>query len=1067
MKHFKSLKAGEISLIASEKHSRLLVLVESAEEPEAYDTDPEDKGAANIYDNLHAKWNDTLEGGGINLAVFSYDNAFIREMTAEQVLERVQKNVAALAKEMDIAAEDVGIILCSTEIGNKCFKTGFDSLNVLIANKSDKRPTKAFPWRLPFDSGFAWTLSIPTWLWTRSGSIKDDGAGVNLIGYIVRAAAVVMYRETEGSIYKQMRAYHRGKYGELKIVQTLEDFDEMLADLVAKKFVSIDTEADNLNRVFGNTLLAIQFTTVNKKTDIPKMWVLPWRHSETPWNHSNLRYIIKKLRHWMETQAKKQVHVYHTFKYDYHQFLTALKLRFYAARVYDVTAGNFSLEENAKFLKPMRVSGHGLERMERSMEYERPPELVIKKADRGKMATFTMKQIAEYGVIDVLSPLYIMFEQLEIAKARGYPNFFTFITRQMGVMLIAMTDMEHNGIDVDMEYLKSIASPIGPLAERIRETAAKLAQSPNGMKANKMLLDRSSFQKNGLFGKAKEPQLWNIRDKKHLRLLFFDILGLQPLGFGKDEEGKLDKKFKKVYRHTTEVKIFSDYEKLVKLKSAFANAIYNYMISNPDMMQDKRLRPFFGFLGVLTGRSSTTSPSTQQIPQHGPDAKLIKKQFKVGKRRILLKSDYSAHEVRVSGNLSGDPAICDVVDIINKGLHAFRIAGASEEVLEAIKNLGDIHVLNYYTFYEVRIDKKDPRRQDAKTAIFAVTYGSLEKSIAESMLNTALYALEDKLVAVPDPAKGEKPLTEKEKDKLKKQIRYLKSEAGWEEYLAKSYDLLATLKTKWGVLTKFINKEQKKAQQYNVVFGPHGRPRHLWGYLHYDKFIGFAMNRRVFNSEGQGYASDYGFAGIYLAKKAKWELFDSKGKTVDSMQTNAVHDSSFNDLDFKFLPLMAYLQEHCMISETMAYYKKHFGIEPVTQYGFEFEIGISEDSLTTWNGRTSMPEGMEINPKDPQSMIDIIKKYGPLVGYSEDEIKHVIHDAKLLGKLRLEELHSKNPDKMTLREQHIYDRIVGRLRCFQSQYWEDPVNEDEDKENLDKLKANKKQRRAARKLVAA
>ncbi|QIG70349.1 DNA polymerase I protein [Rhizobium phage RHph_N28_1] len=1044
MDHFKSLKAGEISLIASENHSRLVVLVESAEEPQVYETDSDDKSAADIFDNLYHKWNDTLEGDGVNVAVFSYDNAFVREMSAEQVLERIQKNVAALAKEMEIAPDDVGVIICSTEIGNKCFKNGLDWLNVLIANQSDKRPTKAFPLRLPFDSGFAWTLSIPTWLWTRSGSIKDDGAGVNLIGYVVRAAAVVLYRQTEGSIYKQMRAYHRGKYGELKIVYTLDDFEEMFKDISRKKYVSIDTEATSLNRVNENKLLAIQFTTVDKRTDIPKMWVLPWRHREFTWQRQALKYITKKLRGWLE-KAEKQVHVYHTYKYDFHQFLRELKVRFYAARVYDVTAGNFSLEENAKFLKPMKVSGHGLERMERSMEYERPPELVIKKADRGNMEKFSIQEIADYGVIDVLTPLYIMFEQLEIAKTRGYPNFFTFITRQMGVMLKAMTEMEHNGIAVDMEYLKNIASPIGPLAERIRATAAKLAEMPNAVKANKTLLDRSSFQKNGLFGKAQEPQLWNIRDKKHLRLLFFDILGLQPLGFGKDEEGKLDKKFKKVYRHTPEVKIFSDYEKLVKLKSAFANAIYKYMTEHPDMRHDKRLRPFFAFLGVLTGRSSTTSPSTQQIPQHGPDAKLIKRQFKVGKRKIILKSDYSAHEVRVSGNLSGDPAICDVVDIINKGLHAFRIAGAPEEVLEAIKNLGDIHVLNYYTFYEVRIDKKDPRRQDAKTAIFAVTYGSLEKSIAESMLSTALYALEDKLVATPNPDKGEKPLTDKERRTIEKQVRYLKSEAGWEEYLAKSYDLLATLKEKWGILTKFINKEQKKAQKYNVVFGPHGRPRHLWGYLHYDKFIGFAMNRRVFNSEGQGYASDYGFTGIYLAKKAKWDLFDSKGLTVDSKQTNAVHDSSFNELEFKFLPLMAYLQEHAMVSKTKEYYKKYFGIESTTDYGFEFEVGISEDKMETWNGRADMPEGMASGEKDPKSLVELIKYFGPQVGYSEDEIKHVIHDAKLLGKLRLEELHSKNPNKMTLEEDHIYSRIVPRLRCFQSQYWEEPKEVEDDR----------------------
>lgn len=1047
MQHFRSMKAGEISLIARQENNRLIVFIESAEEPLSYDTDHEEPGPADIFDNLCDKWNETIEGEGINVAVFSYDNRFVRDVSAAEVLERIEANVAKLVKEMQIDPADVGVLITSTEITRKCFTNGFDYLNVLIANNSDKRPAKAFPLRLPFDSKFAWTITIPTWLWTRKGSIKDDGAGVNLIGFVVRAASVVLFRETEGSIYSRMRDYHRGKFGKLKIISTLKEFDQFFKIATKRRYASIDTEGDNLNRVNGNTMLALQFLFADKIDDVPSLWVLPWEHSETPWTAEQLSYIRKKMKKWFEFLSKDQVHIYHNAKYDIHQILTFIKPRYYAADVYDTTAGSFSLEENKKFLKPLKVGGHSLEFVERSMEYERPPELVIKKADRGKMASFSMQEIADYGIIDVLSPFYIMFEQIAIAKHRGYKGFFKFVTKQIGPMLLAMTVMEHNGISIDMAYLKDIASPIGPFSERIRATAKKLAESPAGMLANKALIEKSSYQKTGLFGEAREPQLWNIRDKKHLRMLFFEVLGLEPLAYGKDDLGKLDKRFKKVYRHTPEVKVFSEYEKLMKLKSAFANAIYKYMISNPDMMHDKRLRPIFAFLGVLTGRSSTTSPSTQQIPQHGPDAKIIKKQFRVKKRRIILKSDYSAHEVRVSGNLSGDPAICGVVDQINASQMKYRLAVTPEDVIKARAALADIHVLNYYTFYEVVIDKKDPRRQDAKTAIFAVTYGSLEKSIADSMLSTELYGLEDKLVAVPNPDKGEKPLDKKERRKIEQRVRFLRTEEGMQEYLAKAYDLLATLKKKWSGLTKFIEREQAIARRDNVVFGPHNRPRHLWGYLHFDKFISFAMNRRVFNSEGQGYASDYGFVAIYLANKLKWELFGSRGYNIDSIQTNAVHDSSLNEMEFRFLPLMVYLQEHAMITMTERYYREHFGIKPKTQYGFEFEIGMSEDSLQTWDGRTD-------------GLIKIIEEMGVQTGYSPDEIKHVIHDAKILGRLRIEELRGKKDD-MTLEQEHIFSRIVPRLRMFQSQYWEDIDEEEIDRPKSDKRRVSDKRKRKA------
>lgn len=1021
VQHFRSLKVGELSLIANKSHDRLIVMVETSEEANIYDTDPDDPGPADIFDNLHSKWNATIEGKGINLAVLSYENRMVRESTPEKVLEKIEKDVKRLVDVMEIDPSDVGIMICSIEITRLCFKNDYDYLNVLVANKTDKR--KKFPIKLPFDSEFKWTNSIPIWLWSKSGGIKDDGEGINLLGFVVRAGYVLMHKQTEGSIYKKMRAYHTGKYGSLKIIQTIKEFDLMMDDLEAKKFNSIDTETDNLNRIH-NTMLAIQFCTVNKRTDIPTMWVLPVHHSETPWTSANIKYIKKRLRAYFEIKSEKQVHIYQNAKFDLHQFMSFLKLRWYAARIYDVSSGSFTLEENQKFLKILNTKAYALEHMERCMEYDRPSELVIKKADRGRMASFTIQQIADYGVIDVLTPLFIMFEQIEIAKARGYKGFFTLITRQIGPMIYMMTEMEHNGISVDIDYLRDLASPIGAMAERIRQTAKELAESPSAQKANKILLDKSSFQSKGLFGKAKEPQLWNIRDQKHLELLFFEVLGLQPVSFGKDGSGSLNARFKKVYRHTKEVSIFAKYGKLSKLKSAFANALYKLIISSPDMKFDQRIRQTFQYLWVLTGRVSVVNPNSQQIPQHGDDAKDIKRQFRVKPRRIIVKRDMSGHEVRVSGNITLDPAICEAVDQVNKATYKYRIA--SEDQLEKatayLGEFGDLHINNYYTFYEVRINKKDPRRQDAKTAIFATTYGSMPKAIGQKMHSERLFTLEDLMVKHHKAAKPEDVLTKDVVKATEKEIRWLRTEAAEDFYLDKATKLLKTLYGKWAVLDEFIKNEQEKARVNNVVFGPHQRPRHLWGYLHFDKFIGFAMNRRVFNSEGQGYASDYGFTTLYLSKKMQWKL-TRRGYHIDNMQTNAVHDSGFNDCEFKFLPILMYIEEHAMIGETEKYYNKYFGITPKTQYGFEFEIGVCEAEMKAWNGRL---EGGKDN------LIDLIKHYGPQTGYSAKEIEDVIHDAKIIYGLRMEELRSKNPDKCTLFEPHIFDRIMPRLKAFKS-----------------------------------
>lgn len=1009
MEIYKEYRDFSTSLIANEDATNLIVIVESDESPNGFTTD-EEPGPADIFDNLHRKYNDSMDIGGINLAVISYSDQFVRDTQPLNMFEHIEKRVQRLADLMGIDSKKVGVIICSSTISKKLQNNPYDHINV-IAKRTTPHSVPQYPVLTPKKSKFAWTHSVPTWMYTKTGSVKEDGAGVNLLGFVVRAGAVVMFRQTEISIYEQMAAYHAGKFGKLKIVETIADFKRMMRDLRTKRFVSIDTEGVSLARI-TNTVLALQFTTVNRRTDIPVMWVLPVQHAETPWTAKQLRRIKKALKFWLEHEASRQIHVYQNAKFDIHQWISLLDLRWYSARIYDVMAGSFTLEENQKFMKPLQIKAYSLEHMEMCAEYVRPSSLVIAKADRGRMAEFSMKDIAEYGVIDVLTPLFLMFEQIEAAKNRGYPGFLKFVTRQIGVMLYTMTEMEHNGVAVDIDYLREIASPIGPLAERIRSSAALLANSDFGQIANTRLVEESSFQKKGMFGNAKPPQLWNIRNKKHLTMLFFDILGLQPMGHTKDGEGKLDKLFQKTYRHTPEVKMYGSYQKLGKLKSAFANAIYKYMMNHMDMKIDYRLRPSFTYTDVLTGRSSTRSPSTQQIPTHGPDAKIIKKQFKVRKGRIRGKSDYAGHEVRVSGNISRDPAICGAVDRVNEVQMNYRLAVTQKELDIAAKALaedGDLHVQNYYTFFEVKISKKDDRRQDAKAAVFAVTYGSMAKSIGKKMHSEALYAVEDQLLK-PDLDKATKA-------ELTTKLKYLRSEQAAQDYHEKAVELLKVLSKKWGVLTEFIENEQATAQETNVVFGPHGRPRHLWGYLHFDKFVHFAMNRRVFNSEGQGYASDYGFTGIYLAKKAYWDLFESRGHRIDLMQDNAVHDSSFCDMDFRLIPLYAYVQEHAMISLTQQYYKKHWNIVPTTQYGFDIEFGIDEADMMGWDGRSD-------------SLAKIIEEMAPKAGISEKVKNEVLKDNELMGRLRMEELRSKNPYKMTLYEDHIYDRIVPRLRCL-------------------------------------
>ena len=60
----------------------------------------------------------------------------------------------------------------------------------------------------------------------------------------------------------------------------------------------------------------------------------------------------------------------------------------------------------------------------------------------------------------------------------------------------------------------------------------------------------------------------------------------------------------------------------------------------------RRLRPTYNFAEIVTGRTSANSPNLQQVPSRGPMAKYIKRLLISTPGFLVIKVDYSAHEVR-------------------------------------------------------------------------------------------------------------------------------------------------------------------------------------------------------------------------------------------------------------------------------------------------------------------------------------------------------------------------------------------------------------------------------------
>ena len=251
----------------------------------------------------------------------------------------------------------------------------------------------------------------------------------------------------------------------------------------------------------------------------------------------------------------------------------------------------------------------------------------------------------------------------------------------------------------------------------------------------------------------------------------------------------------------------------------------------------------------------------------------------------------------------------------------------------------------------------------------------------------------------------------------RKELKYLESAKAEKDHIQTATELLDTLAERWAGLTAYIEKAIKSTRKKNYLIGPHGRPRHLWGYLYPDEYVGYAMDRRVFNSVSQGLASDIGYVSIYLTYKFLFQL-RQRGFVCDIVQYNAVHDSAFADLAFEFLPIYTYMQEHCMITLTNRYYEKYFNMVPECQYGFDLEMGLNEADLREWNKR-------------PHDLPAYCEQMGEVTDASKKSIRKTVEDGERIGQLRLRELKENRGECFLLDKPKEADLFLGSLNVFQ------------------------------------
>ena len=265
--------------------------------------------------------------------------------------------------------------------------------------------------------------------------------------------------------------------------------------------------------------------------------------------------------------------------------------------------------------------------------------LEFKKGDRATIASFPLNDaLRVYACTDVIVPIAIHKQQKARAQAADYKKFMRMVIGQESDKVLSFADMEFNGIPTDVEYMRYLASPQSPIQQEIKRIKGAITESKPARQLNDLLVKENGVPQNTLFGST--ANVLKLNKKDHLRRLFFEVLGLKPLDYGADGEGKLDKQFKKTYAKNEIVAEFEKIEKVKKLAQSFVTPFVK-RLGKGDMAFDARIRPSLNAVYVVTGRIAETDPNMQQIPNKGLGYH-IKRMFVAPPDHLILKCDYVA-----------------------------------------------------------------------------------------------------------------------------------------------------------------------------------------------------------------------------------------------------------------------------------------------------------------------------------------------------------------------------------------------------------------------------------------
>jgi len=295
--------------------------------------------------------------------------------------------------------------------------------------------------------------------------------------------------------------------------------------------------------------------------------------------------------------------------------------------------------------------------------------------------------------------------------------------------------IERNGMPVDINILAQLRSDKGPLLDRMDQISKELHTRPAVQDAITKL--RGGTNVVPLFAKRGQRRGFDIRKRKYLSTLFYDVLDL-PWGEEREQKtktglAKIDKEFFGAFKDVPEVALVSEWKQLDKLVGTYIESWWRLV----EASADGRIRASFNAAGTTTGRLSCKNPNLQQIPRGKTEAaKILKKVFRPhcipgeDDLRVIVACDLSQAEIRWLAEVSKEPVLRDMyvkrADMLNDYAHT-----PSKTLKTRIKQECDLHRSTASEMFGVPIlEVDDNQRGGAKAINFGNIYGQTAMGLA-------------------------------------------------------------------------------------------------------------------------------------------------------------------------------------------------------------------------------------------------------------------------------------------------------------------------------------------------